>query len=41
MAIIGIIGTYTMQLQVAAKEKVPTPVSNYSELGEAVLSYRG
>ena len=33
MAIIGVIATYTMKLQIAATEKCPEPIANYSELG--------
>ena len=41
MVIIGMIAAYTMQLQIAAKVAVNAPISNYSELGAAVLSYNG
>ena len=41
MIIIGTIAAYTMQLQIAAKETISAPVSNYSELGVAVLSGTG
>jgi len=41
MIFIGCIATYTMMLQIAATKKVSTPVSNYSELGMAVLGGRG
>ena len=32
---------YTMRLQILATEKASTPVKSYSELGMAVLGYRG
>ena len=41
MILIGIIAMYTMRLQILATEKVSTPVKSYSELGMAVLGYRG
>ena len=42
MVVIGIIATYTMMLQIAATKKVTnTPVTNYSELGMAVLGNKG
>ena len=33
MILIGIIATYTMQLQIEATKKATVPVGNYSELG--------
>ena len=33
MILIGIIATYTMQLQIECVKKAGTPVTNYSELG--------
>ena len=42
MILIGIVATYTMMLQIAATKKVTdVPVSNYSELGMAVLGNTG
>ena len=41
MILIGVIATYTMKLQIAATEKCPTHVTNYSELGQAVLGDSG
>ena len=41
MIFIGLVATYTMQLQIAATMKCSTPVGNYSELGQAVLGDQG
>ena len=42
MIMIGIVATYTMMLQIAATKKVTdVSVSNYSELGMAVLGDSG
>ena len=41
MILIGIVATYTMQLQIAACEKCNEPIGNYSELGQAILGDSG
>ena len=41
MIAIGIVATYTMQLQIAATEKCNQPIGNYSELGQAILGDGG
>jgi len=41
MILIGIVAVYTMQLQIAAVIKCKNPVTNYSELGGAVLGESG